>query len=182
MTVTHRDINRYFMTIPEAAQLVIQAGAMAKGGDVFVLDMGEPVRITDLAVTMVKLHGLTPYFVDNPEEVAPENGDIPICFSGLRKGEKLYEELLIGNKPQGTEHPRVMTAREIAMSPEQLLPVIDRLLTACKAFDLPEIHSILKALPLDYTPLDEELSDLVWRAAKEIDPAHRQSTVMTSVG
>lgn len=182
VTVTHRDINRYFMTIPEAAQLVIQAGAMAKGGDVFVLDMGEPVRITDLAVTMVKLHGLTPYFVDNPEEVAPENGDIPICFSGLRKGEKLYEELLIGNKPQGTEHPRVMTAREIAMSPEQLLPVIDRLLTACKAFDLPEIHSILKALPLDYTPLDEELSDLVWRAAKEIDPAHRQSTVMTSVG
>ncbi|AXK42836.1 polysaccharide biosynthesis protein [Erythrobacter aureus] len=182
VTVTHRDINRYFMTIPEAAQLVIQAGAMAKGGDVFVLDMGEPVRIADLAVTMVKLHGLTPYFVDNPEEVAPENGDIPICFSGLRKGEKLYEELLIGNKPQGTEHPRVMTAREIAMSPEQLMPVIDRLLTACKAFDLPEIHSILKALPLDYTPLDEELSDLVWRAAKEIDPAHRQSTVMTSIG
>ena len=182
VTVTHRDINRYFMTIPEAAQLVIQAGAMAKGGDVFVLDMGEPVRIADLAVTMVKLHGLTPYFVDNPEEVAPENGDIPICFSGLRKGEKLYEELLIGNKPQGTEHPRVMTAREIAMSPEQLMPVIDRLLTACKAFDLPEIHSILKALPLDYTPLDKELSDLVWRAAKEIDPAHRQSTVMTSIG
>lgn len=152
VTVTHRDINRYFMTIPEAAQLVIQAGAMAKGGDVFILDMGEPVRIADLAVTMVKLHGLTPYFVDDPDEVVPEKGDIPICFSGLRKGEKLYEELLIGNSPQGTEHPRVMTAREIAMSLEQLLPVIDRLLTACKAFDLLEIKSILRALPLDYAP------------------------------
>ncbi|MAF05943.1 nucleoside-diphosphate sugar epimerase/dehydratase, partial [Herbaspirillum sp.] len=170
VTVTHRDINRYFMTIPEAAQLVIQAGAMAKGGDVFVLDMGEPVRIADLAVTMVKLHGLTPYFVDDPDEVVPEKGDIPICFSGLRKGEKLYEELLIGNSPQGTEHPRVMTAREIAMSPEQLLPVIDRLLTACKAFDLPEIQSILRALPLDYAPLEDELSDLVWEALQGSEP------------
>lgn len=166
VTVTHPDINRYFMTIPEASQLVIQAGAMAKGGDVFVLDMGEPVRIADLAVTMVKLHGLTPYFVDHPHEVAPEEGDIPICFTGLRKGEKLYEELLIGNDPQATEHPRVMSAKEIAMSLEELLPNLDSLLEACKMFNLPVIREVLRNLPLDYAPLEDRLSDLVWEAAQ----------------
>ena len=95
ITVTHKDITRYFMTIPEAAQLVIQAGAMGRGGDVFVLDMGEPVKILDLAFSMVKLHGLTPYMVDQPDKVLPEKGDIPIYIAGLRKGEKLYEELLL---------------------------------------------------------------------------------------
>lgn len=91
VTVTHKDINRYFMTIPEAAQLVIQAGALGQGGDVFVLDMGEPVKIMDLAFSMVKLHGLTPYLVDHPNQILPDKGDIPICVTGLRKGEKLYE-------------------------------------------------------------------------------------------
>ena len=166
LTVTHPDINRYFMTITEASQLVIQAGAMAKGGDVFVLDMGEPVRIADLAVTMVKLHGLTPYFVGHPKEVAPEKGDIPICFTGLRKGEKLYEELLIGNEPQATEHPRVMSAKEIALSREELLPILDGLLEACKMFNLPVILEALRNLPLEYAPLEDRLSDLVWEAAK----------------
>lgn len=167
VTVTHRDINRYFMTIPEASQLVIQSGAMAKGGDVFVLDMGKPVRIANLAVTMVKLYGLKPYFVDHPGQVFPEKGDIPICFTGLRKGEKLYEELLIGNNPEPTEHPRVLSAKEIAMSSEQLLPVLEKLLLACKSFNLGEIHDILRDLPLEYAPREARLSDLVWEATQK---------------
>lgn len=169
VTVTHRDINRFFMTIPEAAQLVIQAGAMARGGDVFVLDMGEPVKIADLAVTMVKLHGLVPYFVDGPDEINADKGDIPICFTGLRKGEKLYEELLIGNNPSPTEHPRVMTATEVAMSAADLMPVLERLLRACKTFDLPEIQAVLLELPLEYAPNENQLSDLVWTASRAHD-------------
>ena len=166
VTVTHPEINRYFMTIPEAAQLVIQAGALAKGGDVFVLDMGEPVRIAELAETMVKLHGLAPYFVDHPDEVVPEKGDIPICFTGLRKGEKLYEELLLGNNPEPTEHPRVMAATEVAMASDELIPILDRLLAACNAFDLLKIRAILLDLPLEYKPLERGLSDLVWKASQ----------------
>lgn len=166
VTVTHPDINRYFMTIPEASQLVIQAGAMAKGGDVFVLDMGQPVRIADLAMTMVKLHGLRPYFVDRVEEIDVSQGDIPICFTGLRKGEKLFEELLIGNNPQPTEHPRVMSAKETAMLPEELLPALDDLLKACSTFDLYKIQRILGELPLDYTPRETHPSDLVWLASQ----------------
>ncbi|USI78701.1 nucleoside-diphosphate sugar epimerase/dehydratase [Sphingopyxis sp. USTB-05] len=106
VTLTHREITRYFMTIPEASQLVIQASAMAKGGEVFVLDMGEPVRIIDLARTMVRLSGLSVREADHPD------GDIEIVETGLRPGEKLYEELLIGNNPEQTNHPRIMRARE----------------------------------------------------------------------
>ena len=106
VTVTHPDVTRYFMTIPEAAQLVIQAGSMAKGGEVFVLDMGEPVRIFDLAVTMIHLMGLTVRDCDNLD------GDIEVQFSGLRAGEKLYEELLIGDQSVGTDHPAIMRAHE----------------------------------------------------------------------
>lgn len=106
VTLTHRDVTRYFMTIPEASQLVIQAGAMADGGEVYVLDMGQPIRIYDLARTMINLSGLTVRDAANPD------GDIEICEVGLRKGEKLYEELLIGNSPRPTRHPRIMQARE----------------------------------------------------------------------
>lgn len=106
VTLTHREITRYFMTIPEASQLVIQASAMAKGGEVFVLDMGEPVRIIDLARTMIRLSGLSVRETDHPD------GDIEIVETGLRPGEKLYEELLIGNNPEQTNHPRIMRARE----------------------------------------------------------------------
>ncbi|MBN2974417.1 polysaccharide biosynthesis protein [Roseomonas aeriglobus] len=106
ITITHRDINRYFMTIPEAAQLVIQAGAMAHGGEVFVLDMGKPVRIADLARNMVELSGLTIRDHNHPD------GDIEIHEVGLRPGEKLYEELLIGDNPEMTSHPRIMKANE----------------------------------------------------------------------
>ncbi|MHA6332449.1 polysaccharide biosynthesis protein [Qipengyuania sp. CAU 1752] len=166
VTVTHRDITRFFMTIPEASQLVIQAGAMAKGGDVFVLDMGEAVKIADLAVTMVKLHGLVPYFVDEPEDVLPEQGDIPICFTGLRKGEKLYEELLIGDNPQPTVHPCILTASEVSMRMDELMPILDQLLAACKAFDMPKINKLLRTLPLQYSPQQELPADLVWHASQ----------------
>lgn len=110
VTLTHRDVTRYFMTIPEAAQLVIQAGAMAEGGEVFVLDMGQPIRIYDMARTMIHLSGLTVREDDNP------TGDIEIRVVGLRKGEKLYEELLIGDSPQQTSHPRIMRAMEDRLS------------------------------------------------------------------
>ena len=162
VTVTHRDITRYFMTIPEASQLVIQAGAMARGGDVFVLDMGEPVRILDLAISMVKLHGLLPYLVDRPDEVCAERGDIPICITGLRKGEKLYEELLIGNSPAPTRHPRIMTASESSLPYPALQAALDRLLAACEAFDVPAIVDVLHELPLDYAPSAPDTTDLLW--------------------
>ena len=106
VTVTHPDVIRYFMTIPEAAQLVIQAGSMAKGGDVFVLDMGRPVRIDDLARRMISLMGLTVRDAANPE------GDIEIEYTGLRTAEKLFEELLIGTNVTGTDHPMIMRAME----------------------------------------------------------------------
>jgi FlaA1/EpsC-like NDP-sugar epimerase len=164
VTVTHKDINRYFMTIPEAAQLVIQAGALGQGGDVFVLDMGDPVKIMDLAFSMVKLHGLIPYMVDHPDQVLPEKGDIPVCVTGLRKGEKLFEELLIGNNPAPTKHPRIMTASEVSLPRDALMAVLDRLLQACEAFDLPAIVAILHELPLEYAPSSTEISDLLWGA------------------
>lgn len=121
VTLTHRDVTRYFMTIPEASQLVIQAGAMAKGGEVFVLDMGEPVRIIDLARSMIQLSGMTIRDEDNPD------GDIEIHEVGLRRGEKLYEELLIGDNPEPTIHERIMKANEIMMPWDQLEVALDRM-------------------------------------------------------
>ena len=106
ITLTHAEVTRYFMTIPEAAQLVLQAGAMAHGGEVFVLDMGEPVKIMDLARDMIVLSGMTVRDAEHPQ------GDIALHITGLRPGEKLYEELLIGDNPQPTEHPRIMKAQE----------------------------------------------------------------------
>ncbi|MBT6808711.1 MAG: polysaccharide biosynthesis protein [Flavobacteriales bacterium] len=110
VTVTHREITRYFMSIPEAVQLVLQSGSMAKGGDVFVLDMGDPIKILDLAYRMIHLSGLKPIDTENPE------GDIKIKFTGLRPGEKLYEELLIGDDVIQSEHPRIMQAKEEKLS------------------------------------------------------------------
>jgi FlaA1/EpsC-like NDP-sugar epimerase len=121
VTVTHRDVTRYFMTIPEAAGLVIQAGGLAKGGEVFVLDMGEPVRIIDLARTMIQLSGLTVRDELNPA------GDIAIAEVGLRPGEKLYEELLIGESPTPTKHERIMMAREKFLPWGELLTLLHAL-------------------------------------------------------
>jgi FlaA1/EpsC-like NDP-sugar epimerase len=118
LTITHLDVTRFFMTIPEAAQLVLQAGAMAKGGDVFVLDMGQPVKILDLARRMAQLSGLT-LRVDGSAE-----GDIEVEVTGLRPGEKLYEELLIGGNPEGTDHERIMKAHEECVSWSVLAPML----------------------------------------------------------
>ena len=124
------------MTIPEAAQLVLQAGAMGQGGDVFVLDMGQPIKIMDLARRMLHLSGLSERSAANP------NGDIAISVIGLRPGEKLYEELLIGDNPEPTEHPRIMKAREPFLPWEQLQSVLDTLLAAADHNDAPAIKAV----------------------------------------
>ena len=121
VSVTHPDVTRYFMTIPEAAQLVIQSAAMAKGGEVFLLDMGEPIRIADLARRMIELSGLTVRDDKN------EDGDIDISFTGLRPGEKLYEELLLGTNPTPTTHPRIMKGEERAISPAEVEEVLQKI-------------------------------------------------------
>jgi FlaA1/EpsC-like NDP-sugar epimerase len=146
ITLTHAEITRYFMTIPEAAQLVIQAGAMAKGGDVFVLDMGEPVRIIDLARRMVELSGLTVLDGTNPE------GDIALEVTSLRPGEKLYEELLIGRNPMPTTHPRIMRADEEFLPWPMLSEELKSLLASLNANDVPAIRAMLKSLVHGYQP------------------------------
>lgn len=166
VTVTHPDVTRFFMTIPEAAQLVVQSGAMAKGGDVFVLDMGEPVRITDLAVSLIKLHGLTPV-VDGIGQSTTKHSDVQISFVGLRPGEKLYEELLIGDDPVGTLHPRIMTAHEVALSPEEISPILEALRAACEAFDVGQIRQVLINAPTNFAP-SNELVDVIWRSSNGI--------------
>ena len=145
VTVTHPDIIRYFMTIPEASQLVIQAGAMGKGGDVFVLDMGEPVKIVDLAKKMIRLSGLSIKSDKNP------GGDIEIEFSGLRPGEKLYEELLIGDNVEGTDHPRIMTAHEVHLNWPETHNLLNRLDKACHEFKVEEVIKLLLEAPAAYT-------------------------------
>jgi FlaA1/EpsC-like NDP-sugar epimerase len=121
ITVTHQEITRFFMSIPEATQLVLQASAMAECGEVFVLDMGEPVKITELARHMVNLSGMTVRDDDNP------TGDIEICYVGLRPGEKLYEELFLGHDLVSTRHPRIQMAKERMISQKQLEGMLDRL-------------------------------------------------------
>ena len=164
VTVTHPEVTRYFMTIPEAAQLVIQAGAMGKGGDVFLLDMGEPVRIVDLAVRMIRLSGLRPYLLDCDEAVAglPDEGDIGITFCGLRNGEKLYEELLIGDNPEETEHPLIMKANEIAMAPQLLAALLDELSLAADCHDITALSAALEKAPLGYSP-NHRSADIAWK-------------------
>jgi FlaA1/EpsC-like NDP-sugar epimerase len=146
VTLTHVDVTRYFMTIPEAAQLVIQAGAMAKGGDVYVLDMGEPVKIFDLAKRMIELSGLTLKDSSNP------TGDIEISITGLRPGEKLYEELLIGDNPQATTHPRVMRASEEFLSWPLLQDRLQMLQTNLQDGNPTAIRQLLKELVAGYHP------------------------------
>src|SRR4029453_450835 len=140
ITLTHPDVTRYFMTIPEAAQLVLQAGAMGQGGEVFVLDMGQPVRILDLALRMVELSGHTVRDDDNPE------GDIELTVTGLRPGEKLYEELLIGDDPSPTAHPRIMMARESFKSWSDLRTLLAALEAAARDNDVAELRSVLQSL------------------------------------
>lgn len=146
ITLTHAEMTRYFMTIPEAAQLVIQAGAMARGGDVFLLDMGEPVKIFELAKRMIELSGLEIRDANNPD------GDIQIDITGLRPGEKLYEELLIGQNPEKTEHPRIMKGQERFVPLVQFEEELLRLNEALNANDLPRLRALLIELVEGYKP------------------------------
>jgi FlaA1/EpsC-like NDP-sugar epimerase len=155
ITLTHPDITRYFMTIPEAAQLVIQAGAMGKGGDVFVLDMGEPVRIADLAVRMVHLSGQE---VRTP---ATPTGSIAINYVGLRPGEKLYEELLIGNNVSETDHPLIQRAKETEFEWPVLEKMLQQLDESCKRFDHDAIRLHLQKIVQEYAP-SSDISDNIW--------------------
>jgi FlaA1/EpsC-like NDP-sugar epimerase len=149
ITLTHPEITRYFMTIPEASQLVIQAGAMAKGGDVFVLDMGQSVRIMDLARRMIELSGLTVKDEQNPD------GDIEIEITGLRPGEKLFEELLIGDNPKPTAHARIMKAHEEFIPWAELAGKLDALEMALNINDVGVIRLMMQQLVAGYTPSDE---------------------------
>ncbi len=144
ITLTHPDITRYFMTVPEAAQLVIQAGAMSSGGDVFVLDMGEPVRIFDLARKLIELSGLTVRDASNPD------GDIEIEITGLRPGEKLYEELLIGDNPEKTSHVRIMKAHEQFLSWPDLNKRLGDLEAMVRANDVSGIRALVAELVSGY--------------------------------
>jgi FlaA1/EpsC-like NDP-sugar epimerase len=155
VTVTHRDVIRYFMTIPEAAQLVLQAGAMAQGGDVFVLDMGKPIRIADLARRMISLSGLTVRDEANPD------GDIEIQFTGLRPAEKLFEELLIGTNVSGTEHPMIMRAMEHSLSWEAMQALLHDLLVAMEQFDVRAARQLLLYGVQEYRP-STDLADQVF--------------------
>jgi len=146
LTVTHAEVTRYFMTIPEAAQLVLQAGAMAHGGDVFVLDMGSPVKIVDLAQRMAQLSGLTLCDACNPD------GDIELKITGLRPGEKLYEELLIGDNPEGTAHERIMKAHEDFVPWTELAPVLVQMRQAAIHNDTALMKAILTRLVHGYGP------------------------------
>lgn len=155
VTLTHADITRYFMSIPEAAQLVIQAGAMGKGGDVFVLDMGEPVRIIDLARQMIHLSGLT------EKNAAHPDGDIEIRISGLRPGEKLYEELLIGDHVEQTAHPLIMRANEEMLNWVDLEVILNQMLEATRNYDVPQLRALLLQAVKGYQP-QHGLRDLTW--------------------
>jgi len=150
LTVTHPEITRYFMTIPEAVELVIQTSGMAKGGDVFLLDMGEPVRILDLATRMVRLSGFKPVIGDTQKAADPSA--MPIVFSGLRPGEKLYEELLIDARAQATEHPMIHRASERALAPGDLERLLARLERACHSQDLHSLTQIFVDFDIGYEP------------------------------
>ena len=156
MTVTHPDIIRYFMTIPEAAQLVLQAGSLGQGGDVFVLDMGEPVKIAELAKKMIHLSGYEVKDERNPD------GDIEITYTGLRPGEKLYEELLIGDNVTGTRHPRIMRAEEKRLSLSVIEEKLRLLDEACNDFNVSWVREILLDSETGYIPDQEQPVDLLW--------------------
>jgi len=149
VTVTDPAMTRYFMTIPEAAQLVVQAGAMARGGEVFVLDMGEPVRIIDLARNMIELSGMSVRDADN------QSGDIELKIVGLRPGEKLFEELLIGDSPRPTDHPRIMMASEKHAEWHFLRNALATLIRLIEVRDTIEARRVLRNLVPEFTPKDD---------------------------
>jgi FlaA1/EpsC-like NDP-sugar epimerase len=169
VTVTHRDVIRYFMTIPEASQLVLQASAMGRGGDVFVLDMGKALRIEDLARRMIHLMGLTVRDQSNPE------GDIEIVYTGLRPAEKLYEELLIGSNVTGTEHPMIMRAMEPHLPWPELREILVEMLDALNDFDCQRARELLIRTVSEYRP-ESDIQDLVWQQARQCEAGHANVT------
>lgn len=173
VTVTHPDIIRYFMTIPEAAQLVIQAGAMAQGGEVFVLDMGEPVKIATLARKMIALMGLSVKEGDN-------EGDIEIAYSGLRPGEKLFEELLIGENDMPTSHQRVLQAQEIMMDAAELDNLLAELQALFETGDCDAIRDLLMRAPLGFSP-QGPVEDLLWKSELAVLEAQERATKQSQV-
>ena len=160
--MTHPKITRYFMTIPEAAQLVIQAGSMGQGGDVFVLDMGEPVKIVELAEKMIHLSGCSVRSEANP------HGDIAIEFTGLRPGEKLYEELLIGDNVIATQHPMIMSAEEDLMQWDSLKERLQQLQVALTEDDYVRVRQLLRGVVSGYSP-DGEIVDWIYQQ-RRMDP------------
>lgn len=160
VTVTHPEITRYFMTIPEAAQLVIQAGAMGESGSVYVLDMGEPVSILDMAHKMIRLSGLSVRDDENP------NGDIEVTFTGLRPGEKLYEELLIGENPETTQHPRICRANEACLGWDELLRILKGLDDAVRSGDYPTVRELLLSTVQGYQPQADGFVDLLYNVRR----------------
>ena len=173
ITVTHPDVTRYFMTIPEAAQLVIQAGSMARGGDVFVLDMGKPVKIDELARRMVNLMGMTVRNEANPD------GDIEIAYTGLRPAEKLYEELLIGNNVSGTDHPMIMRAVEHALPWEEVEAWLKEMMSALRGFDCERALQLLQRAVIEYET-SPELHDLVTLQKRDLAAEQRKVTDLQS--
>jgi FlaA1/EpsC-like NDP-sugar epimerase len=164
VTVTHPEVTRYFMTIPEAAQLVLQASAMAHGGEVFVLDMGNAVKVLELATRMIELSGLRVRNDDQPD------GDIEIVFTGMRPGEKLYEELLIGENPVATAHPRVMKATETFLSFHELVAHLERLRGALEAQDSRAVRAILHLIVPEFSPAEEMVDWAYQKQAKARAP------------
>lgn len=162
VTVTHPDVTRFFMTIPEAAQLVIQAGSLGEGGDVFVLEMGDPIKIDDLARSMIHLSGLEVCDDHNPD------GDITIEYTGLRPGEKLYEELLIGRNVTGTDHPKIVRADEEKISWDQLLRYRNKLEKVMKDYETKEIKLLLEEIINGYSAA-KDIVDPVWKQNRVID-------------
>ncbi|WP_444893292.1 polysaccharide biosynthesis protein [Microbulbifer sp. TRSA001] len=170
VTVTHSKVTRYFMTIPEAAQLVLQAGSMGRNGDVFVLDMGEPVRIYDLAERLIRLMGHTVRDEENPD------GDIEIQLTGLRPGEKLYEELLLGDNVLGTDHPMIMRAEEERLDSEALQLLVSELRDACGSHDCEQVRRILCRAVKGYSP-KQGLVDVVWSRQGQVRKPSGGATV-----
>ncbi len=175
VTITHPDITRYFMTINEAAQLVIQAGAMAKGGDVFVLEMGKPVKIVDLAKEMISISGLT------IKDELHTDADIEIQFTGLRPGEKLYEELSVEDNYQGTDHPRIMQAEELFMPWKETKLLLDEISIHCNNFAYEMLHETIISSPSMFSPTSE-IDDLIFLNQQErptlqlIDSSKKRTT------
>jgi FlaA1/EpsC-like NDP-sugar epimerase len=170
VTVTHPDVIRYFMTIPEAAQLVIQAGSMAVGGDVFVLDMGKPIKIADLARRMIQLSGFSVRDEQN------QSGDIEIRYTGLRPAEKLFEELLIGKNVSGTQHPMIMRAIEHHLPWEQTEEYLNDLMGCARRFDCANALTILSSAVVEYRPA-QSVVDLVWTKAGRAPPLPETASV-----